>query len=164
FKVVDGVYQVRGLSISTTVIVEAENGIVVCDTLKSIESAREAIELYYEHRPRRAVTAIIVSQSHVDHFGGIEAVLEYAANPDIPIIVPQFFTEEVISEIILLGSIMKRRTQYQFGSDLPAGQKEIVSVGIGTIVTHGTTGFELPNQEINENIQTLKVDGLTFQF
>lgn len=164
FKVVDGVYQVRGLSISTTVIIEGESGIVVCDTLKSIESARAALELYYKHRPKKPVTAIIISQSHVDHFGGMEGVLEYAEHPNIPIIVPQHFTQEVISENVLLGSIMKRRSQYQFGSELSAGSRGMVCVGIGTIVTNGTTGLELPNTEIKEDIQKLTVDGLSFQF
>src|SRR5699024_10956732 len=46
FKVVEGVYQVRGLSLSTTVFIEGKEGIIVCDTLKSVESARAAIKLY----------------------------------------------------------------------------------------------------------------------
>ncbi|MDQ7864182.1 hypothetical protein RCO48_33100 [Peribacillus frigoritolerans] len=53
FKVVDGVYQVRGISISTTVLIEGETGLIVCDTLKSIESAKAAMELYYQHRPKK---------------------------------------------------------------------------------------------------------------
>lgn len=164
FKVVDGVYQVRGLSIATTVIMEGESGIVVCDTLKSVESAKAAMELYYKHRPKKPVTAIIISQSHPDHFGGVQAVLEYAKNPNIPIIVPQHFTKEVISESVLLGSIMKRRSQYQFGPDLPASPTGVVCAGIGTITTHGLTGFEIPNVEIENEIQSMKIDGLQFQF
>ncbi|TWD89616.1 alkyl sulfatase BDS1-like metallo-beta-lactamase superfamily hydrolase [Neobacillus bataviensis] len=164
FQVVDGVYQVRGLSISTTVLIEGKNGLIVCDTLKSIESAKAALELYYKHRPKKQVTAIIVSQSHVDHFGGIQAVLEYAENPNIPIIVPQHFTKEAISENVLLGSIMKRRGQYQFGHVLPPGPRGTVCVGIGTIQTNGITTFEMPNVEIENEIQTLDIDGLTFKF
>ncbi|MBT2658444.1 MBL fold metallo-hydrolase [Bacillus sp. ISL-18] len=164
FQVVDGVYQVRGLSISTTVLIEGKNGLIVCDTLKSIESAKAALELYYKHRPKKPVTAIIVSQSHVDHFGGIQAVLEYAEDPTIPIIVPQHFTKEAISENVLLGPIMKRRGQYQFGHVLPPGPRGTVCVGIGTIQTNGITTFEMPNVEIENEIQTLDIDGLTFQF
>ncbi|MEW9673566.1 alkyl/aryl-sulfatase [Ammoniphilus sp. 3BR4] len=164
FKVVDGVYQIRGLSISTTVIIEGKNGVIVCDTLKSIEAAKAAMELYYQHRPKKPVTAIIISQSHVDHFGGIQAVLEYAENPNIPIIVPQHYTKEAISENVLLGSIMKRRGQYQFGHVLSGGPRGTVCVGIGPIQTNGITTFELPNVEIENEIQTMEIDGLTFQF
>ncbi|MFE4706358.1 alkyl/aryl-sulfatase [Peribacillus simplex] len=164
FKVVDGVYQVRGLSISTTVLIEGKTGLIVCDTLKSIEAAKAAMELYYHHRPKKPVTAIIISQSHVDHFGGIQAVLEYAENPDIPIVVPQHYTKEAISENVILGSIMKRRGQYQFGHVLPAGPKGTVSAGIGPIQTNGITTFKLPNVEIENEIQTMNIDGLTFQF
>jgi alkyl sulfatase BDS1-like metallo-beta-lactamase superfamily hydrolase len=164
FKVVDGVYQVRGLSISTTVFIEGKDGLIVCDTLKSMESAKAALELYYKHRPKKPVKAVIISQSHVDHFGGIPAVLQYAENPNIPIIVPQHFTKEAISENVLLGSIMKRRSQYQFGPDLAAGPTGVVCAGIGPIVTNGTTGFEVPNVEIENEIKSMDIDGLQFQF
>lgn len=164
FKVVEGVYQVRGLSISTTVFIEGKNGLIVCDTLKSIESAKAALELYFKHRPKKPVTAIIISQSHVDHYGGLPAVLEYAENPNIPIIVPQHFTKELLSEIVLLGSIMKRRSQYQYAPDLPASPMGVVGVGIGPITTNGLTGFEMPNVEIENEIQSMEIDGLQFQF
>ncbi|MCM2534251.1 MBL fold metallo-hydrolase [Neobacillus pocheonensis] len=60
---------------------------MVCDTAVSVEAAKAAMELYYKHRPRKPVTAIIISQSHIDHWGGIQAVHQYAENVDIPIIV-----------------------------------------------------------------------------
>ncbi|MDQ7864181.1 hypothetical protein RCO48_33095 [Peribacillus frigoritolerans] len=59
---------------------------------------------------------------------------------------------------------MKRRGQYQFGHVLPAGPKGTVCVGIGPIQTNGITTFELPNVEIENEIQTMVIDGLTFQF
>lgn len=164
FKVVDGVYQVRGLSLATTVLIEGEKGVIVCDTLKSVESAKAAMELYYKHRPKKPVTAIIISQSHSDHFGGIHGVLEYAENPNIPIIAPQHLAKEAISEYVFLGSIMKRRGQYQFGPDLPAGPTGVVCAGIGPIVTNGMNSFEVPNIEIENETQTLVIDGLAFQF
>ncbi|ASN06816.1 alkyl/aryl-sulfatase [Virgibacillus necropolis] len=164
FKVVDGVYQVRGVSLSTTVLIETENGVIVCDTLKSVESAKAAMDLYYKHRPKKPVTAIILSQSHSDHFGGIQGILEYAEHKDIPIIAPQYLAEEAISEYVMLGSVMKRRGQYQFGSLLPAGPKGVVSQGIGPVGTDGMNSFEVPNIEIENKVQILEVDGLTFQF
>lgn len=164
FKVVEGVYQVRGQSIATTIIIEGESGVIVCDTLMSIESAKAAMELYYKHRPKKPVTAIIISQSHADHFSGIQAVLEYAESPNIPIIVPEHFTEEALSENVLLGPIMLRRAQYQFAPNLSANSKGTVSIGIGPVTTSGTQSFELPNIEIEKEIQAMMIDGIRFQF
>ncbi|WP_176527942.1 alkyl sulfatase dimerization domain-containing protein [Bacillus sp. AFS077874] len=164
FEVVEGVYQVRGQSLVTNFFIEGKHGVIVVDALGSNESAKAAMELYYKHRPQKPVTAIIISQSHADHFGGIQAVLKYAEKPNIPIIVPQYFTEEALSENALLGTIMARRAEYQFGKDLPDGSKGSVSVGIGPTMGSGTMSFQLPNVEIENEIQSMEVDGVTFEF
>ncbi|MCR8842448.1 MBL fold metallo-hydrolase [Paenibacillus sp. SC116] len=61
FKVVDGVYQVRGQGLATTILIEGKTGVVVCDTQSTIESAKAVMELYYKHRPNKPVSAIIIS-------------------------------------------------------------------------------------------------------
>src|SRR5215471_5798912 len=58
FEVVPGVYQVRGLDIANMTLIEGERGVIVVDTLTSIEGARAAIELYFQHRGRKPVTAV----------------------------------------------------------------------------------------------------------
>ncbi|WP_423798027.1 MBL fold metallo-hydrolase [Neobacillus sp. SAB-20_R2A] len=127
YKVVDGIYQVRGLSIATTIFVEGKTGVIVIDTSSGMPPAKQAIELYFRHRPKKPVTAIIISQSHSDHYGGTKAILEYAENPDIPIIVPEHFTKEAFSENVLLGPIMNRRAWYQFGIGLPVGMRVFIN-------------------------------------
>src|SRR5712672_3791399 len=59
FEVVPGVYQVRGLDIANMTLIEGERGVIVVDTLTSIEGARAAMELYFQHRGRRPVAAVI---------------------------------------------------------------------------------------------------------
>ncbi|MGM0829818.1 MAG: alkyl/aryl-sulfatase [Bacillota bacterium] len=164
FEVVEGVYQIRGQSIATTFFIEGNQGVIVCDTLASTESAEAAMELYYKHRPRKPVSAIIISQSHADHFAGIQAVLKYAENPDIPIVVPQHFTEEALSENVLLGTIMARRAEYQFGKNIPDGSKGSVSIGLGPTMSSGTMSFEMPTVEIEDELQTMEIDGINFRF
>ncbi len=164
YKVVEGIYQVRGLALATTVIVEGKTGIIVIDTLSGIHTAKAAIELYYEHRPKKPVVAIIISQSHADHFGGTESILEYAETSDIPIIVPEHFAKEAFSENVMLGPIMNRRAMYQFGLGLPQGDAGFLNAGIGSVFGGGQSGFVLPNTEITQEFQEMEVDGITFQF
>ena len=59
FKVVEGVYQVRGIDLSNMTILEGDTGLIVVDTRLSVETAKAALELYYQHRPRRPVVAVI---------------------------------------------------------------------------------------------------------
>src|SRR3954465_10525659 len=76
FEVVPGVYQVRGLDIANMTLLESERGVIVVDTLTSIEGARAAMELYFEHRGRRPVSAVIFTHTHTDHWGGAAGVLD----------------------------------------------------------------------------------------
>jgi alkyl sulfatase BDS1-like metallo-beta-lactamase superfamily hydrolase len=76
FQVTDRIYQVRGFDISNMTIIEGARGVIVIDPLISAEIARAGLELYFQHRGRRPVTAVIYSHSHVDHFGGVRGVID----------------------------------------------------------------------------------------
>src|SRR5258705_8767495 len=78
FKVADGVYQVRGFSQANMTIVEGMIGLIVIDTLSLPGAAREALDLYFAHRPRKPVVAVIYSHSHGDHYGGASGVVSQA--------------------------------------------------------------------------------------
>ncbi|MCB2493449.1 MBL fold metallo-hydrolase, partial [Listeria monocytogenes] len=75
FKVTDRVYQVRGFDMSNTTIMEGDTGLVITDTLMSVETARAALDLYYEHRPKTPIKAIIYTQSQADHYGGVAGLI-----------------------------------------------------------------------------------------
>src|SRR5258705_2802151 len=95
FEVVPGVYQVRGLDIANMTLIEAGTGVVVVDTLTSIEGARAAMELYFNHRGRRPVAAVIFTHTHTDHWGGARCVLddETMGRGKVPIIAPNLCME-----------------------------------------------------------------------
>jgi len=90
FEVVPGVYQVRGLDIANMTLIEGDSGVIVVDTLTSIEGARAAMELYFQHRGKRPVVAVIFTHTHTDHWGGARGVLddETLASGGVPIIAP----------------------------------------------------------------------------
>ncbi|WP_347942223.1 alkyl sulfatase dimerization domain-containing protein [Peribacillus simplex] len=165
FKVVDGVYQVRGQDLSVLTIVEGKTGLIVLDTLSTIETAKAAMELYFEHRPKNPVSAIVISHSHADHFGGMKGIAQYAENPaKVPIIVPADFNGEALSENILLGNIMSRRAGYMFGNLLPANERGFVTSGIGPGLSNGNFSYLPPTMEVKDDIQTVEIDGITFKF
>src|SRR6266851_971720 len=113
FEVVPGVYQVRGLDIANMTLIEGERGVIVVDTLTSIEGARAAMELYFQHRGKRSVAAVIFTHTHTDHWGGARGVLddEALAGGRIPIIAPNLFMEHAVSENIIAGPAMLRRAR-----------------------------------------------------
>ena len=55
FKVTDRVYQVRGFDIANMTIVEGDTSLIVIDPLLTAETARAALALYHQHRPKKPV-------------------------------------------------------------------------------------------------------------
>ena len=72
FKVVDHIYQLRGFDLSNITIVEGDSGIIVVDPLITKEAAKAAMDLYFAHRPKKPVVAVIYTHSHADHYGGVK--------------------------------------------------------------------------------------------
>src|SRR5690606_16564496 len=58
FAVAEGMYQVRGLDLANMTIIEGQNTLIVIDPLFTVETSRAALELYYQHRPRKPVGTV----------------------------------------------------------------------------------------------------------
>jgi alkyl sulfatase BDS1-like metallo-beta-lactamase superfamily hydrolase len=166
FEVVPGVYQVRGLDIANMTLIEADTGVVVVDTLTSIEGARAAMELYFQHRGKRPVAAVIFTHTHTDHWGGARGVVddEMLASGKVPIIAPNFFMEHAVSENIIAGPAMLRRAQYQFGPFLARGVRGQVDCGLGKSMAAGSVALLRPTDLIMETGDRRTIDGLEFEF
>ncbi|SHJ81739.1 Alkyl sulfatase BDS1, metallo-beta-lactamase superfamily [Bradyrhizobium lablabi] len=166
FEVLPGVYQVRGLDIANMTLIEGDNGVIVVDTLTSIEGARAALELYFRHRGKRPVAAVIFTHTHVDHYGGARGVLDDEALADgrIPIIAPNLFMEHAVSENIIAGPAMLRRAQYQFGPFLAKGPRGQVDNGLGKSIAAGSVKLLRPTDLIMATGDKRVIDGVEFEF
>src|SRR6266404_2233857 len=171
FKVADGVYQVRGFSQANMTIVDGATGIIVIDTLSMPEAAREALDLYFAHRPRKPVVAVIYSHSHGDHYGGASGVVSQAdaATGKTKVIAPAGFMEAIIGEAAIAGNTKARRGMYEFGISLPVGERGNVDEGLGKNDSRGGSGFGFgsiiaPKDTIQQPIETRTIDGVTFVF
>jgi alkyl sulfatase BDS1-like metallo-beta-lactamase superfamily hydrolase len=166
FEVVPGVYQIRGLDIANMTLIEGDNGVIVVDTLTSIEGARAAMKLYFEHRGRRPVAAVIFTHTHTDHWGGARGVIddEMLASGRVPIIAPDLFMEHAVSENIIAGPAMLRRAQYQFGPFLKKGPRGQVDCGLGKSMAAGSVALLRPTDLIRATGDKRTIDGLEFEF
>ncbi|WP_165005449.1 alkyl sulfatase dimerization domain-containing protein [Enterococcus sp. ZJ1668] len=172
FRVSDQIFQLRGFDMANlTLVLTPNNNWIVFDTLMSIECSRAAIEFadlwFNDHgypTVEQNLAGIVISHSHVDHFGGIKGIFpDFTVDPSIPIYAPSGFTEAAISENLMVGKAMGRRAVYQYGSILEKSPFGSLSVGIGQGQSTGTISFELPTYEITENEKIL-IDGLGLEF
>ena len=164
FQVADGIYQVRGYAVSNMTWIRGKTGWIVVDPLTSVESATPAAALARQHLGSDPVVAVIFTHSHIDHFGGVRAVLPNGSADGVRIVTPRRFVEEVTSENVLAGTAMGRRALYQFGSNLPVAPRGYVDTGLGKQPLSGTTSFAIPTDEVDRTPQPLEIDGVAFVF
>lgn len=166
YQVTDGVYQIRNLDLSNMTIIEGKKGITIIDPLLSEEPAREAINLYYKHRGKRPVVAVLFTHSHVDHYGGIRGVVDEAdvQSGKVKLYAPEGFMKEAVSENIMAGTAMSRRASYMYGNLLPPSEKGQVGAGLGTTTSAGTVTLIPPTVYITHTGQEEVIDGLTYDF
>lgn len=166
FKVVEGIYQLRGFDLANITLIKGRTGWIVVDTLSCRETAKAAMDFARGHLGSKPVSAIVFTHSHIDHFGGVLGVIsaEEAIRRQLPIVAPDGFLKEATSENILVGSAMGRRAMWQFGLQLPATAKGVVDSGIGNTVAMGETGILPPTITINRTPQEITLDGVRFVF
>jgi alkyl sulfatase BDS1-like metallo-beta-lactamase superfamily hydrolase len=166
YEVVPGLYQVRTADLSNITFAEGREGVIAFDPLISVETARAALELYYAHRPRKPLVAVVLSHSHVDHFGGIRGIVDEAdvEAGKVRIVAPVGFLEAAVSENVMAGNVMTRRATYMYGNLLPADAKGQVGAGLGVTTSSGTVTLIPPTDLVTETGQRMTIDGLDFEF
>lgn len=166
FKVAEGLYQVRNLDLSNMTIIEGREGLTIVDPLVSAETAKIGLDLYYAHRPRRPVKAVIYTHSHVDHYGGVRGIVNEAdvTAGTVKIYAPEGFLEAAVAENIMAGNAMSRRASYMYGNLLPPDPKGQVGAGLGTTTSAGTITLIPPTDIITKTGEKRVIDGLNYEF
>ena len=182
FEVVpDKIYQVRGYDMANMTFIRTPNNRwVIFDVLMGNSTARAALDLFkkeYLHSSAINIAAIIISHSHIDHYGGINEVLKECKVADASlgledqmkdgktaIIVPQGFMKHVISENVYSGPAMKRRANYQYGAFLPKGVTGRMAMGIGMGQSvNDVAGLAAPTFQVAQTGDYV-IDGLKVTF
>jgi alkyl sulfatase BDS1-like metallo-beta-lactamase superfamily hydrolase len=165
YKVVDGVYQLRGHEISNVTFFRTKTGYVVNDQGLLDETMRLGWEFAKKHLPApHTIHAVVYSHAHGDHFGGVKGLAEDFAE-NVKIIAPDGMVEAVSAENMVAGNAMSRRADYQYGSNLPKNIYGQVDNAIG--LAHGHVGgitLIPPNVEIIDKVETHTIDGVDFEF
>ncbi len=166
YKVMEGLYQVRGFDLANITFLKGKTGWIVFDPLTAAETARAAKELVDEHLGKMPVVAVIYSHSHADHWGGVRGIVDEAdvRSGKVEIIAPRNFMEYAVSENVYAGNAMSRRLFYQYGVLLPASPYGHAGQGLGQNVAAGNLGLIPPTRIVEDAIEEFEVDGIKMIF
>ena len=168
----DKIYQVRGFDIANISFIRSQTGWIVQDTGTSVEAARAsvlALEQALKEDIQNHVRAVIISHSHIDHYGGIRGIVDEqnVGKPEdgkIPIYVPAGFDIEVVKENVFAGTAMLRRGAYQGGSSLPRSPKGTVSFGLGLMGERNVYNSYITPTDFIDQDGPILIDGITVDF
>ena len=204
FEVLEGkIYQVRGYDMSNLTFVRSNPPIegcrdiesprwIVFDTLMSNECTDAAMKLFEKYLQKDllkstsyslngSIVGMIISHSHIDHYGGMETVQKYFIKDNgngqkkddkkvnnCFILAPAGFYDHAVSENVYLGNAMGRRASYQYGSFIkPQSENDVhgeISIGIGQGQSTGRpSAVWKATIEITENT-TLTLDEIDVEF
>ncbi|WP_321817426.1 MULTISPECIES: alkyl/aryl-sulfatase [unclassified Paraburkholderia] len=163
FKVVDGIWQVRGYDLSVMSIIRGDRGYIVVDPFITTDVASTVWkQLVIPHLGDHPITHVIYTHSHVDHYGGVRGLVsdDDLKAGEVQIVAPAGFTEAAVGENIIAGNAMGRRASYMYGSLLPRSPTGIVDGGLGKTTSVGTITLAVPTLFAEKTGQKLTLDGV----
>lgn len=157
-KVTDGIWHISGLGHSNAVVIEGESGVILIDTLDSLERGRKLLSIIRE-KTGKEVGTIIYTHGHPDHRGGAGAFLE--GKPEIIAFAPK---TAVLERTERLKDIQNLRGFRQFGYGLT--DEENISQGIGPRegVAYGEHHAFVPPSVVYDQDQVIReIDGVRLE-
>lgn len=166
YEVVPGIWQLRGYDLANMTLIAGDTGWIVVDPLTTRETAERALAFANSTLGVRPVSAVIFTHSHIDHFGGAQAVAspQDVAAGKLPVIAPAGFLAEATSENVMAGPAMGRRAIYMYGRDLPRNARGKVDNGLGKDPAVGNVGILAPTVDIGTTPVAMTIDGVPFVF
>ena len=166
FEVVEGIYQVRGMDLSNTTFVEGDEGIVVIDTLLSVETGAAALALYREHprRPSGEGRGLHAHARRSLRWGpGIRLAgtgrLRRGADPRAR----GLHRARGVGERVR-GDGDEPPAGYMYGAALARGPQGQVGTGLGQTLSIGTVSLMAPTDLITETGHEETIDGVRMVF
>jgi alkyl sulfatase BDS1-like metallo-beta-lactamase superfamily hydrolase len=162
FEEVDpGVYLAIGYGLANVIIIDAPDGLIMVDTLESMEAAEELLPDIRKLRQQtgKDLTDIIYTHNHSDHVFGTGVFTGDQPTP-VRIWAHEDTADRVHEVVNVLRPIIYLRAMRQFGSFLP--DDALVNAGIGPYLKVDDSAriyFQEPTNPIDSSEVSLRIAG-----
>ncbi len=163
FQVHDRIFQVRGYDVTNLTLIAGDTGWIVVDPMSNEEAMRAALELVEKDIEHRPIVAVIYTAASANHYGGAAPLLENSES-SVPIIASQSFSDAAGVENLFTENSFRRKSEYLYGSLLPAGAQGNLFIGKDETTASGTVTYRAPTDFIQETGETREIDGVEIQF
>lgn len=157
------VYGAEFMGYSNFGFIETDNGVIVVDAGWFPTPTANAYALLRE-QTNKPVIAVIYTHLHMDHYGGIQAILSSENAGDIPIYGPADWEDTVAMGQSVTHKATLRRAFMQMGIPIPEGLEGTVGNGIGPsprLERNDALSFP-PTIEVPEKI-AINIDGVDLE-
>lgn len=163
-QITDGVWIAIGYGLANSVLIEGDDGVIVIDTMETMEEGREVARAFAE-RTDKPLRAIVYTHNHTDHVFGAQAFVDVLGVQGVPVeIIGHADTEKLVNRIVSeYRPIITARSFRMFGTALD--DAAFVNNGIGPrlgIDAESRFGFVAPTRTVAERT-TLEIAGVRME-
>lgn len=138
-EVTDGVHVAIGYGIANSIMIEGEDGIIIVDTMESMESARKVAARFREITDA-PVRAFVYTHSHPDHVAGAPAFLAPEQSRDsVPVFAHEGVPDAIDEVAGLLRPVITQRAMHMYGRMLPEAERTNIGIGAFLAVNEDST-------------------------
>ncbi len=153
YHVTGNVYSAVGYSLGNSIMIEGNDGVMIVDTLSSVEAAKQVRE-EFRKITQKPVVAVIYTHFHPDHTSGVKAFAssEDVAAGRVAIYAQESLLKNYVTQGELIGPILGVRSSYSFGAGMTAEERKDMNYGLGPLYLPGTTSFIPPTKTFAETL------------
>lgn len=146
-------YIAYGYDITSPMMIEGDDGIIIIDPTMSMVSGKETLEVFRKVTDK-PVRAIIYTHNHIDHVAGVRAFCteEEVASGEVQIYAHETLVQGVINWASTVGPIEGRRTSYTAAAFLPKGADGSVHDALGPTARLGQVTFIPPTVTFEDEL------------
>jgi alkyl sulfatase BDS1-like metallo-beta-lactamase superfamily hydrolase len=150
-EVSDGVHVAVGYGLANSILIEGADGVIVVDTLESLEVAR-VVKAEFDRITAKPVVAIVYTHNHTDHIFGAQAFVPEGNVPVYAHETTNYYIDRVVN---VIQPAIYTRSMRMFGNYLPP--ESVLNAGIGPFLRTGhgggTLGLIRPNRTFADDLE-----------
>jgi alkyl sulfatase BDS1-like metallo-beta-lactamase superfamily hydrolase len=164
YKIADNVYSAVGWNLTSVVMIEGKDGIILVDAGLSPKSSREMM-LEFRKITDKPVVALIYSHFHHDHIDGVKGLIkeEQVKSGEIAIYAHSTLMNLLVDESQILGPILAVRAGYSFGFFLKGDDIKDMNSGHGPLAVGGRPGTFIAPTHLVDDLLRVTIAGVDLE-